>query len=202
MKEIHKYVKNAESQKQLKDVYGIGTEATRATIIDDLIKRGFLKFMTGKSKKNLQPTEKAFMLVDVLPDEMTYPDATAIWEDKLHSMSEGDGTLEDFLKGQIEFTTELVKKAENAEIKYPEGTFLCPKCKSGIMVKRIGKYSEFWGCSNYPKCRMSCNDKDGKPDFEGKKNFADKNLSVRKNNSNFNPEDFFGEGEIISSANF
>ena len=213
MKDIHKYVKNPESKKQLKDVYGIGTEATRATIIDDLIKRGFLNFMTGKNKKNLQPTEKAFMLVDALPDEMTYPDATAIWEDKLHSMSEGEGTLEDFLAGQIKFTAELVEKANHASIQTAEGTFLCPKCKSGIMVKRKGKYSEFWGCSNYPRCSMTLSDKDGKPNFESKKNFPDrKNSSDRKNFSNkknyktskapFNPDDFFGADKIISSADF
>ena len=96
MKDIHKYVKNPDAKKQLKDVYGIGTEATRAAIIDDLIRRGFLQVM----KKILHPTDKAYLLIDALPDEMTYPDATAIWEDKLHSMSEGDGTLEDFLAGQ------------------------------------------------------------------------------------------------------
>jgi len=192
MKDIHKYVKNPESKKQLKDVYGIGTEATRATIIDDLIRRDFLKFMPGKNKKNLQPTEKAFMLIDALPDEMTYPDATAIWEDKLHSMSEGDGTLDEFLAGQIKFTTELVAKAENANIKQAEGTFLCPKCKS-VMVKRSGKYSEFWGCSNFPRCKMTAPDKDGKPDFEGKKNFSP---------TDFKPKDFFGERNIMSSADF
>ena len=129
MKDIHKYVKNPESRKQLKDVYGIGTEATRATIIDDLIKRGFLNFMAGKNKKNLQPTEKAFMLVDALPDEMTYPDATAIWEDKLHSMSEGEGTLEDFLKGQIEFTTELVEKPKMQIFKLPKELFFVQNVK-------------------------------------------------------------------------
>ena len=194
MKEIHKYVKNPESKKQLKSVYGIGTEATRATIIDDLIKRGFLKFMTGKNKKNLQPTNKAYMLVDALPDEMTYPDATAIWEDKLHSMSEGEETLEDFIAGQIQFTTDLVAKAENAKIKTAEG-IKCPRCKVGVMLKRNGKNGEFWGCSNYPRCRQTFDDKNGKPDIEGRKIFP------AKTELNFNPEDFFGAA-IMSSANF
>ena len=198
MKDIHKYVKNAESKKQLKDVYGIGTEATRATIIEDLIKRGFLKFMSGKSKKNLQPTEKAFMLIDALPDEMTYPDATAIWEDKLHSMSEGDGTLEDFLAGQVKFTTELCEKAYDIKIKIPEGSQKCPRCKKGVMVKRTGKNGEFWGCSNYPSCKMTCDDKNGKPDFEGKKNFFTK----QKNNFDTNDFNSGSFGQIISSADF
>ncbi len=185
MKDIHKYVKNAESKKQLKNVYGIGTEATRAAIIDDLIKRGFLKFMKDKNKKNLQPTEKAFLLIDALPDEMTYPDATAIWEDKLHSMSEGDGTLEDFLAGQVDFTTALCRKAKSAEINAANDLPRCPRCKS-VIIKRKGKNGYFWGCSNFPKCRATFNDKNGKPDFESKKN----------NSTNFN------FGGIISSADF
>ena len=158
MKDIHKYVKNPAVQQQLKDVYGIGTEATRAQIIDDLITRGFLQFMSGRSKKSLQPTEKAFMLIDLLPDEITFPDATAIWEDKLHSMSEGEGTLEEFLAGQVQFTKQLCAKAVQAKVKPVEGATLCPRCKTGIMVKRNGKNGEFWGCSNYPNCRMTCDD--------------------------------------------
>ena len=181
MKEIHKYVKNPESKKQLKDVYGIGTEATRAAIIDDLIKR---KFLTVK-KKILHPTDKAYLLVDALPDDLTYPDSTAIWEDKLHSMSDGEGTLEEFLAGQIKFTTELCEKAEQAEIEMAEDVTKCPRCKTGVMVKREGKNGIFWGCSNYPRCKMTAEDKDNKPDFDGRKNF---------NSARY--------GQIISSADF
>ncbi len=164
MKDIHKYVKNPESKKQLKDVYGIGTEATRAAIIDDLIRRGFLKV----TKKILQPTAQAYLLIDALPDEMTYPDATAIWEDKLHSMSEGDGTLEDFLAGQVKFTSELCAAAETAKFAEAENIFKCPKCGSAL-VKRNGKDGNFfWGCMNYPKCKTAFEDDSGKPDFDGK----------------------------------
>lgn len=163
MKDIHKYVKDPAAQKQLKDVYGIGTEATRAAIIDELIKREFLTVV----KKNLHPTDRAYLLIDAMPDEMTYPDATAIWEDKLHSMSKGDGTLEDFLDGQVEFTAKLVTSAANANFATPENVFKCPRCGSAL-VKRNGKNGIFWGCRNYPKCRVTFDDKDGKPDFDGK----------------------------------
>ena len=162
MKEIHKYVKNPEAKKQLKDVYGIGTEATRATIIDDLIKRKFLK-QQGK-KKQLIPQPSAYLLVDALPDEMTYPDSTAIWEDRLHSMSEGEGSLEDFLKQQIEFTKELCGKAFGVKMEV-QGEHPCPRCGNGVLVKRHGRNGDFWGCSNYPRCRMSCDDKEGEPDL-------------------------------------
>ncbi|MGP1407240.1 DNA topoisomerase 3 [Selenomonas sp.] len=160
MKEIHKYVLDPEAKKRLKDVYGIGTEATRAAIIDDLIKR---RFLTAKGKKKLlYPTDAAYLLIDALPDDLVYPDATALWEDKLHSMADGAGTLEEFLAAQVAFTRRLVAKALDAKIER-EGEHPCPRCKNGVLIKRSGKNGDFWGCSNYPRCRMSCDDKDGKP---------------------------------------
>lgn len=166
MKDIHKYVKDPEAKKKLKDVYGIGTEATRATIIDDLIKRRFL-VETGK-KKYLQPDKSAYLLIDALPDELVYPDFTAIWEDNLHSMADGDGKLEDFLAEQVRFCTSLCSKAYEVKLEPQADEKQCPRCKSGIMIKRNGKNGPFWGCSCYPRCRMSCNDKDGKPDFDSR----------------------------------
>lgn len=167
MKEIHKYVKNPAVQQRLKDVYGLGTESTRATIIDDLIRQDFLSF-TG-AKKILQPTERAYALIDALPDILTYPDATAVWEEKLHAMAEGNGTLEDFLTEQIGVVSELCRKARDAKFKPAHKTdIICPRCKAGVLVKRRGKFGVFWGCSKFPDCRMTCNDKNGAPDFTGR----------------------------------
>ena len=175
MKEIYKFVKAPELRLKLKDVHGIGTEATRAAIINELITRKFLTKAGGKTKA-LMPTEKAFVLIDALPDALTYPDATAIWEEKLFLMSDGKGTLEDFLDGQAQFTAELCAAAVNAKFKLSEGVYKCPRCQKGVMKKRNGKNGVFWGCSNFPKCRMTFDDKDGKPDFEGKKNFYGFNI--------------------------
>ncbi|TCS79716.1 DNA topoisomerase 3 [Pectinatus cerevisiiphilus] len=162
MKEIHKYVKNEATKKKLRAIYGIGTEATRASIIDDLIKRKFLS-AHGK-KKYLIPTPSAYMLVDVLPDELLYPDFTAVWEEYLNSMAKGEGTLEEFLIRQEKFTSLLCQKAYDV-IMPVEGKYVCPQCKKGILVKRNGKNGAFWGCSNYPRCHMTCNDKNNEPDF-------------------------------------
>ena len=164
MKEIHRFVKDPKLRETLKDVYGIGTEATRAAIIDDLIKRRFLIQSSGKMK-TLQPTEQAYLLIDALPDALTYPDATAIWEDKLYSMSEGNGTLEDFLDGQAKFTGELCAAAVNAKFHEPAESYKCPRCETGILVRRNGRNGIFWGCSNYPNCTMTCNDNGGKPNL-------------------------------------
>lgn len=173
MKEIHKYVKDAEVKKKLKDIYGIGTEATRASIIEDLLKRGFLQ--TEGKKKYLIPTQTAYMLIDVLPDEMTYPDFTAVWEDYLHSLSEGEGSVEEFLQMQANFTKDLCLKA-NKTVLISQDEYKCPRCNRGIMVKRNGKNGAFWGCSNFPTCRMTCNDVNGKPDLKTKKPSFQKNF--------------------------
>lgn len=165
MKDIHKFVKDPEAKKQLKAVYGIGTEATRASILDELIYKRKLLVEKGK-KKQLQPAEGAYMLIDAMPKELADPDFTAIWEDRLHSMAEGEGTLEEFLQGQIEFTAKLCAKANETTLAVDKDK-LCPRCGIGILQQRQGKNGTFWGCSNYPRCRMSCDDKDGKPDLEG-----------------------------------
>ena len=166
MKEIHKYVKDEAAKKMLRDVSGIGTEATRASIIEDLIRRRFLN-AAGK-KKILTPTDAAYLLIDALPDTMTYPDATAVWEDRLHSMAQGDGTPEEFLAGQAAFARDLCAAAQTATIAGGGGV-PCPACGRGVMLKRKGKHGDFWGCSAFPQCRMTANDAGGKPDFAGKR---------------------------------
>ncbi len=162
MKEIHKYVKNEATKKKLRAIYGIGTEATRASIIEDLIQRKFLS--TQGKKKYLIPTQTAYMLVDALPDELLYPDFTAVWEDYLNELSQGEGTLEDFLDTQIQFTKLLCKKAYDVTMPN-EDKHSCPQCRKGVLLKRHGKNGDFWGCSNFPRCRMTCNDKNGEPDL-------------------------------------
>ena len=180
MKEIHKFVKNEELKKQLKAVSGIGTEATRANIIDELISRGFMK--TSGKKQVLSPTDTGYLLVDALPDELLYPDETAVWEERLALMSEGEDTLESFLKDQIQFLQHLIDKlgfdkqvsrdqmmpnvvrtisnqnarrpmdANQVNLKdLPE----CPSCKKGRLQQRSGKFGAFLGCTNYPSCRYT-----------------------------------------------
>ena len=182
MKEIHKYVKDEELKKQLKDVSGIGTEATRATIIEDLIHNKKNPFLAEEGKKKtLIPTESAYALVDALPDSLLYPDATAQWEERLAKMSDGNESLDVFLADQTRFIEELVNDVKARVGKTPRvpiprteekgeksGTprktstaqptgRTCPKCKSGELMLRNGTYGEFYGCSGYPKCNYTEN---------------------------------------------
>lgn len=166
MKEIHKYVRDEAAKKKLKAVYGIGTEATRASIIEDLIRRKFLR--TKGKKKELYPTETGYLLVDALPEELLYPDTTAVWEDALHSMAEGEGDVDTFLQGQVALLTSIVGKAAEEVIRAADGV-LCPRCKKGMLERRDGKHGAFWGCTNFPKCRMTAPDADGKPDLHARR---------------------------------
>ena len=163
MKDIHKYVQNEELRKQLKDVSGLGTEATRATIIKELMTRKFLI----EQKKKLYPTDQANLLISILPKEMTYPDTTAIWETLLNRMVQGNVDFNNFMTKQKAFITNLCKSA--ITIKIPDnpnqtGT-KCPKCNKGILKIRTGKKGVFWGCSHYPDCNGIYNDKKGQPDL-------------------------------------
>lgn len=156
MKEIHKYVKNDDVKKQLKDVSGIGTEATRASIINELITKKFLN-ETGK-KKILTPTEKGIHLIHSLPDDLSYPDKTAVWEERLAQMSAGEVTLQSFLDDQVQFINDLIAKGVS-EMPAPSelnGT-PCPSCKKGILQERNGKNGAFRGCSCYPTCTYTEN---------------------------------------------
>ena len=160
MKEIHKYVKNPELKKNLKDVSGIGTEATRASIIKELSTRGFLK----EVKKYLYPTDAAYLLIDSLPEELTYPDSTAIWEIIFNRMVDGSAQLDSFIEEQTRFITDLCGKAKKIKIENNDSNaHQCPKCKLGVLKLRNGKNGAFWGCARYPECNGTLNDKDGKP---------------------------------------
>ncbi len=161
MKNIHKYVQDAQVKKRLRSVSGIGTEATRANIIDELIEKGFL--CREKGKKYLRPSEAAFTMIDVLPEQLTCPDFTARWEDYLSLLAQGEGSLEEFLRRQEEFVQEVTKKAAQLVVLGLKKGAACPRCGKGILMQRVGKNGPFWGCSAYPVCRYTCSDANGKP---------------------------------------
>ena len=160
MKEIHKYVKDAALKAELKECSGIGTEATRAGIIEKLQDNGFLK-LAGKF---FEPTDKARMAVKILPDEMIFPDTTAVWEKELEQVATGEETFDEFYREQLTDLAKLLDKAKSAKIKPSASTVVCPNCGK-VMIRRKGKNGFFWGCAGYPECKTTARDNKGKPDF-------------------------------------
>jgi len=165
MKEIHKYVKDPALKAELKSVQGIGTEATRAAIIDELIKpdkngRSFLNL----EKKYLLPTETAIMMVRVLPASLTYPDMTAIWEDLLEEICNRQQSLTRFSTEQETRVQQLVDEAKQIHLPPPAGGAQtgyaqreslgkCPRCGKNIYENQKSFFCE--GYKDTPKCSFS-----------------------------------------------
>lgn len=158
MRHIHKYVKLDNLKKTLQNISGIGTEATRATIIKELLEK---KFMEEKNK-SLIPTNAAYSLIDALPDELTWPDNTAMLELELEKIVDGQMTISVFMTEQEKLVKRLC--SEKVTIKPAEG-ITCPSCGKSTLRKIKGKNGNFWGCKSYPVCKATYNDKAGKPDL-------------------------------------
>lgn len=162
MKEIHKYVHDKELAASLKECSGIGTEATRAGMIDELEKRGFIK----KAGKNFVPTEIASSMCHILPESLIYPDLTARWEDALDKIGKKEISLADFGAQQKRFLDELLAGAKEAKIPPPRNLPLCPACKKPLRRRKSKKGTWFWSCSGYPDCTKAFADERGKPGKE------------------------------------
>ena len=84
---------------------GLGTPATRAGIIEKLVKSGFAE----RKGKSLIPTKDGYNLVCVLPEQITSPKMTAEWENTLMEIERGKADADAFLSGIVRMTGDLVK---------------------------------------------------------------------------------------------
>ncbi len=86
IKNIQKYVTEAELKARLRESSGIGTEATRAAIIETLKQRGYIRV---EGRRKLVATPLGCALIDALPEKLYDPGVTALWEDQLEEVVEG-----------------------------------------------------------------------------------------------------------------
>ena len=75
-----------------------GTPATRAGIIEKLVRKGFLVRKGEQKTKYLIPTEKGKRLIAQIPAEISSPAMTAKWEEKLLLIEKGIYRAEDFMR--------------------------------------------------------------------------------------------------------
>ncbi|MGH8269975.1 MAG: DNA topoisomerase, partial [Steroidobacteraceae bacterium] len=90
MKGVARFVRDPRLKQTLKDTSGLGTEATRAGIIQGLIRRGYL-IQKGRA---LRASQSAFTLIDAVPPAIADPGTTAIWEQALERIAAEDLSLE------------------------------------------------------------------------------------------------------------
>ncbi|HLS52502.1 MAG TPA: DNA topoisomerase 3, partial [Tissierellaceae bacterium] len=77
---------------------GIGTPATRAGILEKLIKTGFAERKGDKKAKHFIPTHKGISLITILPEIIQSPILTAEWEEKLKQIEQGDLSPDEYLQ--------------------------------------------------------------------------------------------------------
>ena len=106
---IARYVSDPEIKKVLRDTDGLGTEATRAGIIELLFKRQFLV----KSGKEISATEVGRRLILSLPPIMALPDMTAHWESQLEAIAEKRMSYQQFMSPMLDGLSMLIKQVDN-----------------------------------------------------------------------------------------
>ncbi|EHK1461815.1 topoisomerase DNA-binding C4 zinc finger domain-containing protein, partial [Salmonella enterica subsp. enterica serovar Ohio] len=149
MKNAASFVSDPKLKKVLRDNAGLGTEATRAAVLETLFKRHYLE----KKGKHIHSTQMARELIAALPETLTSPGMTALWEQALDDISQGKMSLAVFMQKQLQWTRHLVEKGRQDSVKITAPvTPPCPLCK-GPTRKRKGKKGDFWGCVRYPDCK-------------------------------------------------
>ncbi|MFT7411383.1 MAG: DNA topoisomerase-3 [Oleispira sp.] len=105
---IARYVTNSEIRKTLKETDGLGTEATRAGIIELLFKRNFLQ----RSGKQILSTEVGKGLINSLPESAITPDMTALWEQQLNAISQRELNYQGFMQPLNQHLLGLIEQAK------------------------------------------------------------------------------------------
>ncbi|WP_270752952.1 DNA topoisomerase 3 [Gemmiger qucibialis] len=128
---------------------GLGTPATRAGIIEKLVRIGFLERKGDKKTKHLIPTHKGTALVTVMPEQIQSPSMTADWEEKLLLIEKGEYASEDFMDeikdviaGLIQ-NYEVIRDSEVMMSKEANSIGKCPLCGSAVEDK-----AKAFFCSN------------------------------------------------------
>lgn len=156
MANVHLFVGDAQARATLKESKGIGTEATRANIIETLKERGYLT----ADKKALVSTPLGREIIDLTPPSLKDPITTATWEDMLEAIAQGKETLDGFLSEQIRVLPDLLAPI----LGDGKPAFPCPDCGSALNRRKSKKDgSWFWGCTAYPDCKVTLPDDNGKP---------------------------------------
>ncbi|WP_026690239.1 type IA DNA topoisomerase [Alteribacter aurantiacus] len=163
-----------EARATLKEVEGLGTEATRSSIIETLIKQEYIKV----TKNIVSVTEKGKTICEAVKGTLlAKPAMTAKWEKYLKKIGQGAGKKTAFIDNTIAFTHKVVQDAggvvsqlEVSEVAKsqvsskgrgkqgkwgpPEPVASCPACEKGKMMDR----KTFYGCSEYKAgCKQTFN---------------------------------------------
>ena len=159
MENIHRFVTDPAHRRMLRDGDGIGTSATRASIVSELRRRNFLE----ARGKHIVSTTLGRSLIDAVPEVVRNPLLTAIYERMLKDIELGQGDPQAFLAKQEQFIRDQVARANDGSVTMAgDGAVPCPQC--GKTLRRIkGANGFFWSCIDREACQHTMADKAGKP---------------------------------------
>ena len=131
----------AELRDSLKDI-GIGMPATRASIIETLFSRDYVR----REKKNLVPTEKGLAVYSTVKGrKIADVEMTGEWETALARIETGEMDAATFRKGIEVYAAQITEELLQVQVSVADGERIpCPKCQSG----RILFYPKVAKCSN------------------------------------------------------
>ncbi len=131
---------------------GLGTPATRAGIIEKLVRIGFIERKGDKKTKYLVPTHKGEMLITVIPEAIQSASMTAEWEQKLLEVEKESYSADQFMDEIESMVRELV---DTYEIVQDAGVLMkpvyaplgkCPHCGADVIEKSKGFFCENKDC--------------------------------------------------------
>ena len=168
MRNIAKYIDNAAEKKLLKETDGLGTEATRAEIIERLKAHNFIEVSkSGKTKGKIISTEEGRNALKVIPQKLQSAVLTAHEEEKLRLIQESKLSLSEFVvtkEKELRQTMSEIDKDTTTINNGNDDGYKCPKCGAKL-YRNESKYSKgtyYWHCSNHD-CGIFLDDMNGKP---------------------------------------
>jgi DNA topoisomerase-3 len=136
METAGKDIQDADLREAMKDS-GIGTPATRASIIERLIQVGYLE----REGRALHATEKGVQVISLLGEHpLTSPELTGSWEHRLALIEQGEDTRPAFMSDIVKFTTDTVAELDKLKGVRIERANLgpCPICGRDVIENRKG----------------------------------------------------------------
>ncbi|MDY6228807.1 MAG: DNA topoisomerase 3 [Clostridium sp.] len=142
MENVGRLVEDKELKESLSK--GLGTPATRAAIIEQILKKGFIK----REGKKLIATTEGKDLMKILPEDIKSPELTATWEYKLEKVSNGELSESEFLEDIKHYITRLIGNAKEnlnkdfVKSKEKEVIGKCPRCSKNVYEGKLNFYCE------------------------------------------------------------
>lgn len=152
MANIGRIIDDEVLKAHLKDK-GLGTPATRASILEKLFNVGYII----REKNNILPTNKGLQTISVMPDYLKSPVVTGEWEFELDQIAKGEGDMMKFMNGIKDQVRKIIDEAIDPAVKFEDSgdddrevLAVCPRCGRNIYENAKSFSCSGWKCK--PKC--------------------------------------------------